>query len=1157
MTAKIKSLRLMLLALVMLMLSIRVADAQEISYVNSSGLNKRSSIIFSKKILPERDTLRKTDPTKGEYPDCSPAKNVRWLRNVSDKIQVEWDGVDARPQVVHYKVRFRAREDLVWDETLVTTGRQVVLALSLKDDSPLWVEVQKLCFDAQSNEWIKSLWVETESDGRAAIPCSVTTGNTYKDIVIKDLWATGARVEISNLNTSIDINTMKYYWVLAVKDPTQSVFPTTPKNFKFEAGTTTGIVDFPSNSTEGVKLVITGTTSGNPDVCTQNSNIVYFTCAKYGIDVGASLIGGAMPRFQSVSAAAINLMNTQVSILGDNANFSKGMHYVVKYQAYLNGSPFGSLNSLIVKSRKDTILTNLVQGTTYQVKVELWYNNALCKELNTSFTTPACNAIASLGSVTGNAISISLGNTYQASASNFASVQLLKNGVKIGSPQQITTGNYTTFSPLDAGTTYEIELQYYSNGFACPIQKLTATTIVDCSFYTGLTANISTLSGSSVKVTSSKAAIAPFIIDVKYRLVGATTYLLAGTILTGTNSLVVTGLQANKAYEFELIPRTGESTACNATTQTYTIDCNTISAEFQDFLVQVQNSNATIKIVGSPAGSGITYLIEHRKSNVSQWSSLLITSGLTSLPIPLSYSPGYEVKVTMKLNDVVCKSVGPKTFGLFDCTDFKAAKDSAVTYNSAFLVMNGPSIDSVVSNTYYAIQYQENGSGKWSNINCIKGKVFALKNLKSNTDYDVQITLTLKNSVAVCSPIKLSFKTLPFVVPSTLKCGGNAPIPSNISTVPYSFTLLVGDVITMFGFPIEIDAIQVNNGVYNGTGFLSIPFADSVVHVNLANVEINDLKQAHKGMVTSVADPSGKTITFGGGALNFGGPICVKKPEATDANGFDEDGNYVANPPYTGYQPGMPIDSTQKYDPCGFDKNGKHKDTDSDTNETGCTREDIKAGKTGCLDCYKAPNAYSWLGASGPGAALYAKFKDSLEVWTVRELSKLRRTNSDSIKSKGLVCGAYRAAMRETLTQLSYDSTFVFGNESRYLEEGMSYRFVSTPLPMQFESDKRNIKAIDLEKKHIALYACDLQLTKFKMADTLLGMMMVDPELGKLVNIIANTIKAMNKADSTKYATATALKGKINEIAKLQIENRTSTGTITAVSNPSSLFKHY
>ncbi|MBK6901534.1 MAG: hypothetical protein IPH04_01635 [Saprospirales bacterium] len=46
-----------------------------------------------------------------------------------------------------------------------------------------------------------------------------------------------------------------------------------------------------------------------------------------------------------------------------------------------------------------------------------------------------------------------------------------------------------------------------------------------------------------------------------------------------------------------------------------------------------------------------------------------------------------------------------------------------------------------------------------------------------------------------------------------------------------------------------------------------------------------------------------------------------------DDNGFGLDSTYIKEPPYEGYEPGDPIDSTGQYDPWGFDFNGIHKDT--------------------------------------------------------------------------------------------------------------------------------------------------------------------------------------------------------------------------------------
>ena len=106
----------------------------------------------------------------------------------------------------------------------------------------------------------------------------------------------------------------------------------------------------------------------------------------------------------------------------------------------------------------------------------------------------------------------------------------------------------------------------------------------------------------------------------------------------------------------------------------------------------------------------------------------------------------------------------------------------------------------------------------------------------------------------------------------------------------------------------------------------------------------------------------------------------------------------------------------------------------------------------------------------------------------------------------------------------------------------MSKHFLSRPLPMQFESYSRNKKTIELKNRHVALYHCEQKLEEFKQVDGILQMMLIEPGFAATLANIATTIKSFNKADSTKYSSDNAMKGKINDIifviltTKLSIE---------------------
>ena len=336
----------------------------------------------------------------------------------------------------------------------------------------------------------------------------------------------------------------------------------------------------------------------------------------------------------------------------------------------------------------------------------------------------------------------------------------------------------------------------------------------------------------------------------------------------------------------------------------------------------------------------------------------------------------------------------------------------------------------------------------------------------------------------------------------------------------------IGTAFTMRGFRVEILTVN-EQAPFSGTGLLQVPFVDSLIQVRFSGLELNALNEAIQGQVYSDKNQSGLGLVWGD-AINIGSPFSVKKKnDVVDENGFDENEKYNQTAHYIGFQDGFPIDSTYQYDPCGFDKDGNHKDTGEFTNPDGCTREDVKRNIATCTDCYSTPNAYNWIGASGVGAVFYQKNKDSIPSWTHKAFNQLISTNKDTLASIRKLCESKRTSILALIKKLNYDTIFIFGENGVYFRESLSNRFAAKPRPMQLEGANRNPLTAALEKQNIELFEYDLKLEKYKKIDTLLQKMNASNEFKNALTRVVYKIKDFSKEDIEQCKNKSALNSKI------------------------------
>ncbi len=311
------------------------------------------------------------------------------------------------------------------------------------------------------------------------------------------------------------------------------------------------------------------------------------------------------------------------------------------------------------------------------------------------------------------------------------------------------------------------------------------------------------------------------------------------------------------------------------------------------------------------------------------------------------------------------------------------------------------------------------------------------------------------------------------------------------------------DTLYIGGFPIEVDSLwTIPDQDWFGFGYVPLPFGNTLVKVEWQQVKIDQKGNICQGIVRGISDDPIYYPDLNPGPVAFGGEICVKPPSQPgfdtsgihsvtglpwDEYGFGPNGTYDKEPPYKGYKPGMPLDTTGMYDPWGFDADGNHRVTGKPTNEYGCTQEQMNSllsNPPAAQDspCDSLPPPYYWLAPGNPltqaGLNLASQVEDSLEFWLGQILDEMLSFYQDSIDLQGPSCDSIRTVMNDLVTTLGYERKYLFGPDSLYFKQGMHEHFTAEPSPMG-QTTARDANQVELESRHIDLYHCDKKLYRF------------------------------------------------------------------------------
>lgn len=339
-----------------------------------------------------------------------------------------------------------------------------------------------------------------------------------------------------------------------------------------------------------------------------------------------------------------------------------------------------------------------------------------------------------------------------------------------------------------------------------------------------------------------------------------------------------------------------------------------------------------------------------------------------------------------------------------------------------------------------------------------------------------------------CGPITLFEMNNP-----VLSCEDTTTLTPSNSTIPLS-TLSIDDIFYInVGFPVKVVTVEGGSGEFRGTGELILPFTSKKLKVQFGG-KINTLMWMWEGEVFQLNQEG---FDYSGNA-SFGSLACYKSDDEWDKNGnhkltgepwdprgFGQNGQYSIVPPYPGYQDGDPFDPN--YDPCGFDVEGIHFETDSIYNPAGCSRDSIDRDNKSCVPC-SAP--YYWLNPNSPpsaaGIELANMYADSLIPIITLHLNTLKSANTSAKTSVQDSINTIKTSILGLTSTAGLNNSFLFGANNEYISVGCSKLFTSKPQKYSVNDYRRDSTIIQIEDKHVTIYEKDERLSIYLRKDSII-----------------------------------------------------------------------
>jgi hypothetical protein len=426
--------------------------------------------------------------------------------------------------------------------------------------------------------------------------------------------------------------------------------------------------------------------------------------------------------------------------------------------------------------------------------------------------------------------------------------------------------------------------------------------------------------------------------------------------------------------------------------------------------------------------------------------------------------------------------------------------DSLTTYKSITVVLtDGPLPDSDPDGPWYRVMHRVKGSESWNLLHFTSGSSIEIEPLQPATRYEVKV-------IAAVGPNKYSAEEcedIPGIKPARTRgeqiiqnvyCGADGSYTTDPNDDPF-IGLDTGMLVVIYNFPMRIkDIDSVGPGWYAGSGEIKVPFQSMYVSVEFDSIYVNENGNVKVGNVYGIDDPVKRSELEAYLAQAPAGDFSCEPPspdpyeygdDGLNSFGFDSNGKYGRQPPYPGWEEGMPFD--ENYDPNGFGANGLHRNGTL-YNDKGCSQAGLDSLGQPC-DPSAGNIPYYWMydtdNPTQEGEQFWIGNEEKIYDGILDAVVAFQAVNSDSIAVIGERCHAIRTTMRGIVTDKQLDSLFLFGASNEYFSPGLHKHFASQP-ERYSNNLGRDADIMTLEKQHYFLYHCDRYLNQYLELDSIL-----------------------------------------------------------------------
>ena len=493
-------------------------------------------------------------------------------------------------------------------------------------------------------------------------------------------------------------------------------------------------------------------------------------------------------------------------------------------------------------------------------------------------------------------------------------------------------------------------------------------------------------------------------------------------------------------------------------------------------------------------------------SNGKTTEDILINNGNVDYTVTVTSSNGCEVVETIQVPDFTTLTSLPAVEDLCQLVDHLAivslADDQAILVledlpeaTLAGLLAGYPDLSVEVVATYEGVNDRVQAVVPLASLgNVPDPTIWAgdLFDIPAETTVGVSIQITGLDCPAVCpeskvlenfgavDSVEIVLEEDPEIRLTDYDCGDTFVAGDETANeVPLSI-LNVGDVITVNGFPLLVSALQGesngtanNTGIFSGEGIVPLPFNDRTVRVSFTESFINENRVLKTGIVQGIQAQI-SNYDFSMDSLIIGGDICIPP---VNEDGFTEDGiNPVTGLDRFGFvdSTGLHSETGTMWDRYGFDINGNHRATGGPYNQQGCSREGRDEDGGACT-----PILY----VDSTAQAFIDSISILLDDLVGAEIEQQENIAAAALQNQRQECGGIRTEINSLIGVLEFQSEFIVGDSSQYLNPGMSENFSFRPKVFPTSDSTRNPQVVELETKHVALYECDV--VELLLSDTL------------------------------------------------------------------------